>query len=82
MNKAWVLFNLKEALEELKRTIKEIESDPEYDFGQYLVAMEHLYHHINTAWNSRNSTNQEDEECSESNFAKDRQFPSDLDMSC
>jgi len=53
MNKEWILFNLKEDHEELIRMIQEIERDPEYDFGEYSVHMEHLYHHINTAWNSR-----------------------------
>jgi hypothetical protein len=30
MNREFVLFNLREVLEEVERTIKEIESDPEY----------------------------------------------------
>ncbi len=53
MNKEWIIFHLKEALEEIERTIKDIETDPDYDFGEYSVAMTHLFHHINTAWNSR-----------------------------
>lgn len=31
MNRQWVIWNLKEAKEELDRTIAELESDPEYD---------------------------------------------------
>jgi hypothetical protein len=82
MNKEWVLFHLKEALEEIEDTIKEIESEPEYDDPEFLVAMGHLYHHVNTAWNSRHCSDQEAEESSEVNFSKWRQFPTDVDMSC
>lgn len=82
MNKEWVLFHLKEALEEIESTIKEIESEPEYDEPEFSVAIAHLYHHVNTAWNSRHSSDEETEECSESNFNEWRQFPSDVAMSC
>ena len=80
MNKSWVLFHLAEAQEELEKTIKEIESDPEYDSVEYSIAMSHLYNHINTAWNSQNST--ETEESNDNNFEKWRQFPTNIDMSC
>ena len=82
MNKEWVLFHLKEALEEIDDTIKDIEGDPEYGDPEYSVAMTHLYHHINTAWNSRNSSDNETAESSEANFSKWRLLPTDVDMSC
>ena len=81
MNKEWVLFHLKEALEEIESTIKDIETDAEYDEPEYAVAMAHLYHHVNTAWNSRNSSDSDTEESNDSNFQKWRQFPIDVDMS-
>ena len=56
MNREAVLFNLQEAKEELDRTIKEFESDPDYDFGTFFVSMSHLYHHLNTAWNARDAS--------------------------
>ncbi len=80
MNKDWVLFHLREALEEINITINDIEGDPEYGIGEYSVAMQHLYHHINTAWNSRDCTVEEADECSESNFSKWRRFPADIGM--
>lgn len=82
MNKEWVLFHLREALEEIEETIKEIESEPDYDDPEFSVSMAHLYHHVNTAWNSRLCSDRESEESSESNFKKWRQFPTDIDMSC
>ena len=51
MNREWVLFQLREGQEELNRTIAEIAADPDYDVGEFIVAMQHLYHHLNTAWN-------------------------------
>jgi len=82
MNKEWVLFHLKEALEAIEGTIKGIESQPDYDYPELSVEITHIYHHLNTAWNSRNCSKQEADECSESNFAKWRQFPTDVNMSC
>lgn len=80
MNKQYILYNLKEALEQLTKTVNELETDDEYEFGNYIVDMEHLYHHINTAWNSRDSSESESLECSELNFNKWREFPIDLNM--
>jgi hypothetical protein len=76
MNKEFMLFNLKDAAKELTSTIHNIESDPEYEYGNFVVAMNHLYHHLNTAWNARDSSDDETKECSDDNFYKWRQFPS------
>ena len=78
MKKKYVLYNLKEAREELDRTISDIQEDP--DYGDFVVAIQHLYHHINTAWNARDASEDETEQCSQENFKKWSQFPTDLDM--
>ncbi|MCU0365571.1 MAG: hypothetical protein MUE93_07920 [Ignavibacteriaceae bacterium] len=78
MNKEWVLFNLKEAQEELNRTISEIENEESYDVGEFVVAMGHLYHHLNTAWNSQKATNEQVKVNSEIDFFNWRQFPKDI----
>ena len=65
MNTKFILFNLQEALEELDSTIKQIEGDSDYEELELSVAMSHLYHHVNTAWNARNSTNEESMEFSD-----------------
>lgn len=75
MNKRFVIFNLKEAKEELDRTIKEIQENKAYDFGEFVVAMSHLYHHLNTAWNAQDASEKEADECSDENFNKWRKFP-------
>lgn len=80
MNKDYVLYNLRDALKEIEDTIKDIESDPEYGEGEYSVAVNHLYHHVNTAWNARYASVAEVDECSEESFQKWRQFPQDVEM--
>ncbi|HEY3124248.1 MAG TPA: hypothetical protein VGK70_09320 [Thermoanaerobaculia bacterium] len=75
MNREFVLFNLREALEELERTIKEIETDPEYEEGDFMPAMTHLYHHVNTAWNARDASQEKAEAGNEEDFVAWNQFP-------
>jgi hypothetical protein len=77
MNKDYVLWNLKEAAEELAKIIAEVEAAPE-DEDLEVADFGHLYHHINTAWNAREATKEETDECSEANFYLWRRFPDDL----
>jgi hypothetical protein len=56
MNKDFILFNLKWARDQILQTIEYIESDPEYEFGNYLVDMTLIYEHINRAWNARDAS--------------------------
>lgn len=78
MNREWVLLHLREAQEELTRTIAEIEADPDYDVGEFLVAMQHLYHHLNTAWNSRDERPARVKACTDDDFYTWRRFPDDI----
>lgn len=80
MNRNFILYNLNEALEQLSSTIKELEANPDYHYGEFIVDTAHLYHHLNTAWNAQNASNEEVEECSEENFYKWRGFPEDIYM--
>jgi hypothetical protein len=79
VNRDWVLHNLREALDELQGTIDEIESDAEYGYGEFSVAMRHIYHHLNTAWNSRDESF-ESLDSSDEGFYRYRAFPRDLAM--
>jgi hypothetical protein len=80
MNKQIVLFHLKEALEELQRTVKEVEQDSSYSVESLQVAMGHLYHHLNTTWNGKDCTDKEFKECSDEKFSKWRKFPKDSEL--
>lgn len=78
MNKNFILFNLQEAKEQLDSIIKDINEEPSYDTGEYIVDITHLYHHINTAWNARKSSEEESNMCTDENFFIWRQFPEDI----
>lgn len=78
MNREWVVWNLREAKEELDRTISHLESDAEYDWPELSVAVVHLYHHLNTAWNSRDAPRERVEPISQEDFDRWRQMPDDL----
>jgi len=80
MNKPYVIYNLEEAKKQLDHILKDVENDGSYDFGAYKVDMQHLYHHLNTAWNARQSSQEESRECAEKDFEKWRQFPGDIYM--
>jgi len=80
MNKAWVIFHLKEAQEELNRTIIEIEKQDDYDFGEFVISMGHLYHHLNTAWNSKNASEAQVNNSTEDDFFTWRRFPKDIEI--
>ena len=80
MNRDAVLFHLKEAREELDRTIAELASDPAYAPGEFQTAMSHLYHHLNTAWNGRTASAERHRKCSQSDFDQWRKFPKDADL--
>jgi hypothetical protein len=53
MKNEYILLNLKESKESLDELIKNIIENEDYDFGEYLVEMQHIYWHINRAWNGR-----------------------------
>ena len=74
------LIHLRESLEELQRTIRECESDPAYDDGAFFVAMQHLYGHLNTAWNTRHLDPDRVSSMSDAEFHEWRAFPTDLDL--
>ena len=78
MNREWVLFHLREVEAELRRTIAEIEATPDYGYGEFSVAIAHAYHHLNTAWNSKDENDAKVEASAEADFQRWRQFPTDI----
>jgi len=80
MNKEYVLYNLTHAVEALDKLIADMKSDADYDYGNYVVDIAHVYHHLNTAWNARDATKAAADECSEEDFYRWRQFPSEEEI--
>jgi hypothetical protein len=80
LNKASIVFNLEEALEELTSTLDNIKNAENYSNADFRVAMEHLYHHINFAWNTRNMPAKEVGKLDGRKFYKWRRFPPDINL--
>ena len=80
MNREWVLFHLREAHGEIAKTIGEIEDTPDYGYGEFWVAMQHLYHHLNTAWNAREASVEQVEHLTDNDFKRWSRYPTDLPM--
>ena len=81
MNRRWVLFHLNEASEELKKLQAALQSAAVVEKEEFEIAIEHAYHHINTAWNSRSISDQEAASHSDADFIEWRQFPKELNLS-
>jgi len=79
LNRDWIARHLTEALEEIQKTIREVRN-PTYREGDYLVAMSHAYHHINTAWNARFASSEQHRECTQADFDSWRKFPHQSDL--
>jgi hypothetical protein len=80
MNKEAILFQLREAKEELDLTINDLETDPEYEFGDFVVGMGHIYHHLNTAWNGRDASRERHRDCARHDFDDWRKFPTNAEL--
>jgi hypothetical protein len=77
MSVKYALWNMKEAADELARLIRDLESGETVDFVTG-VGFAHVYHHLNTAWNAREATQDACDSCAESDFYRWRRFPEDL----
>jgi len=78
MNSKYIQYNLREAKDSIDLILKEIGANSDYDSEELAIDIGHIYHHINTAWNSRNSSEAESIECIETNYNRWRQFPSEI----
>jgi hypothetical protein len=77
INKAHVLSELKEAAEELERTIRALKRAG-YGEAELSVAMEHIYHHLNTAWNAKHLSASRIRKQTDGDFNKWGAYPKDL----
>ena len=78
MNRRVVLSNLREAHEELSRVIQECQTKRGFGEAELSVALMHLYHHINFAWNARDAAELRARRCSTRDFKAWSRYPKDL----
>jgi hypothetical protein len=79
-NRSVVLFHLREAADQLKQTIQELEGSGDYGTEEFQVDMGHLYHHLNTAWNGRDQTDGQHANCTDEDFKRFRVFPAESEL--
>lgn len=80
MNREWMQHHLSEARGALDSTIADMQASPDYDYGELWVEMQHLYHYINTAWNSRDAMPDQVENATDADFNRWSRLPGDLPM--
>ena len=64
----------------LQALIADIKEDDQFNFSDCVTDMEHLYNHLNTAWNSRDVDEQRVRESVEEDFYRWRKFPADIHL--
>ena len=80
MNIPHIGFHLDEAEEQLRAILKNLQN-AEYSEAEFRVHMQHLYHHINYAWNTRNSPQEDLNGSTDADFVRWSRYPSDLPTS-
>lgn len=76
ISKSWIRFELQDAQEELTHIMDDLQNNSDYGAAEYQIAMAHLYHHINSAWNARHASMEDIE--SQEKYDEWEQFPKDI----
>jgi hypothetical protein len=80
MNKTHILFHLNDARKAIEQLTSNLESKADYGIDEYRVDMQHVYHHLNTAWNGRDADEARTRASAQKDFNIWRQFPKDLEI--
>jgi len=73
-----ITYNLEDTLSELQKLNKRISSGDMPDEVEFQIAMQHIYHHLNFAWNTRMESIQKRADMTEEQFHQWGKFPEDL----
>jgi hypothetical protein len=76
MNIRWIAFHLNEAREQIEQTLQTL-PEGNYDEEWFKVDVQHMLHHIHTAYNSRNVV--DTGAITEGEFYAHRRPPADLE---
>jgi hypothetical protein len=79
VNARSVRENLVEAQEQLDEIIRDLDSGAIADEDKLLVPLQHVYFHLNFAWNTRRSPDGKVIECAQRDFDRWGKFPAGLD---
>lgn len=73
MNRQIIESNIKEAREQLEEIEKKLSAS--LTEGEFLVMLQHAYHHLNFAWNARRVSNSRYAKLSEEEFNEWSKYP-------
>ncbi len=76
--RAYIVYNLGDALEELSRIVEAMHLEAEVDEEEFASRMAHVYKHLNLAWNMRDARGDEVGRATSEQMEKWSQFPDDL----
>ena len=80
LNWKMIKSNIAEARDELEVIEAKIDSDEMLDEVEYQIKMEHVYHHLNFAWNARNISRDRYVNLTDQDFNKFGKFPEDIEL--
>lgn len=73
-----VTTNIKEAHEELQKIVQTMAKNANMDETELGIALAHIYHHLNFAWNARFKSDLEYATLSDDDFIQWSRFPEDI----
>ena len=79
LNRDNVLYNIRDAREELQRIEKLLEDENVSEI-ELQALLEHAYHHLNFAWNCRHVSDNRYKNLSDEDFNEWSKFPKDIEV--
>ncbi len=78
LNREIILYNIKEAREQLEEIENDIAQKKVLSEIELQIKLEHAYHHLNFAWNIRNESSKKYTHLTSSDFNKWSKFPKEM----
>lgn len=75
MNRQIIESNIREAREQLEKIEKSVAAGKRLSEGEFLVMIQHAYHHLNFAWNARNVSTSRYSKLSDKEFNEWGRYP-------
>lgn len=79
LNRNNILYNIRDAREQLEE-IERLLENQDVSVNELQAKLEHAYHHLNYAWNTRFVTDQRYKNVSDREFNEWSKFPSDIEV--
>jgi len=78
MNKKWIKQDITEAKEQIDDILKKFNKNNNYTVVDFELDMQHVYSHLNVAYNTRHWTVKEINNFTDNDYNKVRKIPNDL----